>query len=49
MRRRFVYALKPAYIDRTVTLVEHQRGKYVCPLRCSDTMADACPVMRKLD
>jgi hypothetical protein len=33
------------YIDRTVTLVKHQRGKYVCPLQAQDAPSDAvCPI-----
>jgi hypothetical protein len=33
------------YIDRTVTLIEHQRGKYVCPLQTQDAPSDAvCPI-----
>lgn len=32
--------LQFTYIDRTVTLIEHERGKYICPLRAT---AQACP------
>jgi len=33
------------YTDRTSTLIEHQRGKYVCPLQTEDGPQDAvCPV-----
>ena len=39
MRLRFTYT------DRTVTLVEHERGKYVCPLQAQDNSPDTvCPV-----
>jgi len=37
---RLSHALLFAYTDRTVTLIEHERGKYVCPfffLRTSNT------------
>ena len=37
--------LRFTYTDRTVTLVEHQRAKYTCPLKTNDAPADAaCPV-----
>jgi hypothetical protein len=39
--------LKFAYTDRTVCIVEHQRGKYVCPLRFPQRSAKACPVKHK--
>jgi hypothetical protein len=36
--------LKFTFTDRTSTLVAHERGKYVCPLRFPARTADACPV-----
>ena len=33
--------LRFTYTDRTVTLIEHQRGKYTCPLQAQDAV---CPV-----
>jgi hypothetical protein len=33
--------LQFTYTDRTVTIIEHERGKYICPLRSS---AHNCPV-----
>lgn len=36
-------ALKYRFIDRS-TLVEHERGRYVCPLRWPNPRADTCPV-----
>jgi hypothetical protein len=37
--------LKCAFTDRTTTIVTHERGKYVCPLRHPQPMPDAaCPV-----
>ena len=35
------------YTDRTTCIVEHERGKYVCPLRYPQRMAEACPVNHK--
>ena len=35
---------KCAFTDRTTTLVTHERGKYVCPLRGPLTTAEACPI-----
>jgi len=35
--------LKCAFTDRTTTIVTHQRGKYVCPLRWPQPTADPCP------
>lgn len=32
------------YQDTTVSLIAHERGKYVCPLRFPTQSADACPV-----
>ena len=39
--------LKFAYTDRTTCIVEHQRGKYVCPLRFPKPSAEACPINHK--
>lgn len=37
--------LKFAFTDRTSTLVEHERGRYVCPLRHPQPAPDAtCPI-----
>jgi hypothetical protein len=36
------------YIDRTTTLIEHERGKYICPLQAKDAPQDvSCPVDHK--
>lgn len=32
------------YSDRTTCILEHQRGKYVCPLRYPQRSSDTCPV-----
>lgn len=39
--------LKFTYTDRTVTLIEHERGKYVCPLGYPQRNGQACPVNHK--
>ena len=36
--------LKFTFTDRTTTIVVHERGKYVCPLRFPAQPAAACPV-----
>ena len=36
--------LKFTFTDRTSTLVEHERGKYVCPLLFPTQNADTCPI-----
>ena len=36
--------LKFTFTDRTRTLVEHQRGKYVCPLVFAEQLDKKCPV-----
>jgi hypothetical protein len=37
--------LRFTYIDRTVTLIEHERGKYTCPLQTDNAPPDVvCPV-----
>ena len=36
--------LKFTFTDRTTTIVVHERGKYVCPLRFPTQPAAACPV-----
>ena len=35
--------LKSTFLNRT-SLVEHERGRYTCPLQYPDVTADACPV-----
>jgi hypothetical protein len=38
-------SLRFTYTDRTVTLIEHERGKYTCPLQTDNASPDAvCPV-----
>jgi hypothetical protein len=39
--------LQYIYTDRTTCIVEHERGKYVCPLRFPQPTNDACPVNHK--
>ena len=40
--------LKFTYTDRTVTLIEHERAKYTCPLKANDAPSDAvCPIDHK--
>ena len=39
--------LQFTYTDRTTCIIEHERGKYVCPLRYPQRTADACPVNHK--
>jgi hypothetical protein len=39
--------LKFTYTDRTVAIVEHERGKYVCPLLHPQPTGEACPVEHK--
>jgi len=36
--------LKFTYADRTTCLIEHERGKYVCPLRFPTSTTKRCPV-----
>jgi hypothetical protein len=36
--------LKSTYISRTTSLIEHQKGAYVCPLCFPEPTADACPI-----
>jgi len=36
--------LQFTYTDRTTCLVEHERGKYVCPLRFPQSTQQRCPV-----
>ena len=38
--------LQFTFTDRTSCLVEHERGKYVCPLRFPQRSAKACPAHR---
>lgn len=40
--------LKVAFTDRTTCLIEHERGKYVCPLLHPTQTAKACPAQHKL-
>jgi hypothetical protein len=40
--------LQFAFTDRTKGMVEHERGKYVCPLLFPDRTSNACPVHHKL-
>lgn len=35
------------YMDTTVSLIPHERGKYVCPLRYPILSAEVCPVQHK--
>lgn len=39
--------LKFTYTDRTVAIIEHQRGKYVCPLVYPHRNGQSCPVNHK--
>jgi hypothetical protein len=39
-----VMPLKFTYIDRTTCIVEHERGKYVCPLKYATTTRRVCPI-----
>ena len=39
--------LKFTFTDRTTCSVEHERGKYVCPLRFPAKTADVCPANHK--
>jgi len=36
--------LKFSFVDRTTTLVVHERGKYVCPRLFPSKSAEACPI-----
>lgn len=36
--------LRFTFTDRTTCIVEHERGKYVCPLKFPTLMARSCPV-----
>jgi hypothetical protein len=44
---RLPMPLQYAFTDRTSCLVEHERGKYVCPLRFPSRTAKTCPVHHK--
>jgi hypothetical protein len=44
---RLPMPLKFTYIDRTTCIIEHERGKYVCPLRFPMPSTDTCPVNHK--
>ena len=39
--------LRFTFTDRTTCIVEHERGKYVCPLRYPQPVAETCPVNHK--
>lgn len=39
--------LQYAFTDRTACLIEHERGKYVCPLRFPSLSAKTCPAHHK--
>jgi len=39
--------LKFAFTDRTTCLVEHERGKYVCPLLFPQVTGEKCPIHHK--
>jgi len=41
---RWPMPLQFTYTDRTSCLIEHERGKYVCPLRFPQALARACPI-----
>lgn len=43
----FAMPLQYAFTDRTSCLVEHERGKYVCPLRFPTPIGQKCPVQHK--
>jgi hypothetical protein len=36
--------LQLTYTDRTVSIIEHERGKYVCPLMFPERTEQACPI-----
>jgi hypothetical protein len=36
--------LKQTFVSRTTSLVEHQKGRYVCPLLFPEPNGQACPV-----
>ena len=36
--------LQFTYHDRTVSIIEHERGKYVCPLKFPKSAEQACPI-----
>jgi len=36
--------LQFTYTDRTTCIVEHERGQYICPLKSSSLIRQACPV-----
>ena len=35
------------YHDRTVSIIEHERGKYVCPLMFPERTEQACPIQHE--
>ncbi|MFZ5809673.1 MAG: hypothetical protein ACOY16_10375 [Chloroflexota bacterium] len=36
--------LQFTYHDRTVSIIEHERGKYVCPLKFPEPTGQPCPI-----
>lgn len=40
-------SFKFTFMDRTSTIVEHQRVKYVCPLRHPQATGETCPIAHK--
>jgi hypothetical protein len=42
-----VMPLKFTFIDRTRAIIEHERGKYVCPLRYPQVSGETCPIHHK--
>ena len=36
--------LKFTYTDRTTAIIEHERGKYVCPLTAAAPARQVCPI-----
>ena len=43
----FPMPLQSTYHDMTVSIIEHQRGKYVCPLLFPKRSGDPCPLNHK--
>lgn len=43
----FAMPLKFTFTDRTKCIIEHERGKYVCPLRFPTQTRRACPVRHR--
>ena len=36
--------LKFTYISRTTSIIEHEKGRYVCPLICPERTGQVCPI-----